>query len=95
MSLFKSFNKILILLVFMSLYCAFSAFSGCVDDGSEEEGSSYSPLVEICGDGIDNDLDGLPDDDDDDCHEIGDQCTNGIDDDGDGFADDLDPDDCP
>jgi hypothetical protein len=46
-----------------------------------------------CGDGWDNDCDGLVDADDPDCAgKVAEQCANGIDDDGDGAVDCADPD---
>ena len=52
-------------------------------------------MVEICDDGIDNDNDGLIDDEDPDCWEDVEICNNGIDDDGDGLIDQQDEEDCP
>ncbi len=48
--------------------------------------------VEVCNNGIDDDLDGLIDLDDDDCTETGDECSNNVDDDADGLRDCDDPD---
>ena len=75
------------------------------DAGSTPTGSTYSetstgttvvPAPEVCDDGIDNDLDGLVDCEDDDC--VGDpvcvetECTDGLDDDSDGLIDCVDED---
>ena len=72
-------------------------------DGQIDEGDVCSPgqdVVETCGDGIDNDNDGLIDCDDPDCNaddrcppgNMPEICGDGIDNDGDGNADCLDSD---
>ncbi|WP_425422548.1 hypothetical protein [Phaeodactylibacter xiamenensis] len=47
---------------------------------------------EVCNNGIDDDGDGLVDNEDPDCQENAEICNNGIDDDGDGLTDGEDPD---
>ena len=70
-------------------------YSTCDGDPNDEESSIYPGAEEVCGDGLDNDGDGLLDCEDGDCWETaacGEDCTDGTDNDLDGVTDCADAD---
>ncbi len=70
---------------------------GTSDGGTSDGGSACTDTEAVCGNGADDDCDGLIDCEDADCIDsvaCGEDCTNGGDDDGDGLID-CDDADCP
>jgi hypothetical protein len=97
--LFRRISLPLILAGFaLSLSACVQDIQDLPDEDIEVEQEEIAPGAELCGDGIDNDGDGLIDCEDPDCDSDPfcaprpEQCNNGQDDDGDGLIDCEDPD---